>query len=75
MAVVKCKICGGDIAVAGGSTAVACKHCGMPQTIPNLDSGKKLILYSRALRLFLARDFDRAGEVDRKSTRLNSSHM
>lgn len=65
MAVVKCKMCGGDIAVGKECSVADCTHCGAKQTVPNLDSGKKLILFSRAARLLRACDFDKAAGVYR----------
>lgn len=42
MAVIKCKMCGGDLNVTEGSTVVECEYCGCKQTIPNLNSERKL---------------------------------
>ncbi len=42
MAILKCKICGGDLNVAEGQTVCECDYCGSRQTVPTLDSEKKL---------------------------------
>lgn len=42
MVVIKCKMCGGELNITEGSTVVECEYCGCKQTIPNLDSEKKL---------------------------------
>lgn len=60
MAVLKCRMCGGDIAVTEEMSVADCARCGARQTVPLLDSGKKLILFSRAIRLLLACEFDKA---------------
>lgn len=40
MAVIKCKMCGGDLNFADGASVVECEYCGSKQTIPNQDSEK-----------------------------------
>ena len=63
MAVLKCKMCGGDIAVTEEMTVADCRQCGSRQTVPMLNSGKKLVFFSRACRLLRACDFDKASGV------------
>lgn len=63
MAVIKCKMCGGDLNIAENSTVAICEYCGTQQTIPTADSEKKLTLFSRANRLRLACEFDKAANV------------
>ena len=63
MAIIKCKMCGGDLNVTEGVTVAECEYCGTKQTVPNVDSEKKLILFSRANRLRLAGEFDKAAGV------------
>lgn len=63
MAVVKCKMCGGDLNVVEGSTIAECEYCGSKQTIPNQDDEKKLTLFARADRLRRACEFDKAAGV------------
>lgn len=63
MAVIKCKMCGGDLDIAGSSTVATCEYCGTQQTIPTVDNEKKLTLFSRANRLRLACEFDKAATV------------
>lgn len=65
MAILKCRMCGGDIAVSENMSAVDCVHCGSRQTVPVLDSGKKIILFSRAGRLLWNCEFDKAAGVYR----------
>ena len=51
MAIIKCKMCGGDLVLAEGSTIATCEYCGSTQTVPSADNEKKLTLFSRANRL------------------------
>ena len=54
MAIIKCKMCGGDLEITEGVTVAECEYCGTKQTVPNVDNEKKLTLFSRANRLRLA---------------------
>ena len=63
MAMFKCKMCGGDLALTEGSPIAQCEYCGSVQTVPSLDSEKKLTLFSRANRLRLGCEFDKAAGV------------
>ena len=63
MAIIKCKMCGGDLNVTEGVTVAECEYCGTKQTVPNVDNEKKLTLFSRANRLRLACEFDKAAGV------------
>jgi len=63
MAIIKCKMCGGDLALAEGSTIATCEYCGSTQTVPSADNEKKLTLFSRANRLRAACEFDKAAGV------------
>lgn len=63
MAVIKCKMCGGDLNIAEGAVIAECEYCGSRQTIPNQDSEKKLTLFARAERLRRGCEFDKAAGV------------
>lgn len=63
MAIIKCKMCGGDLTISEGTTVAECEYCGTKQTVPNADNEKKLTLFSRANRLRLASEFDKASGV------------
>lgn len=63
MAVIKCKMCGGDLMIASGATVAECEYCGSRQTVPTADNEKKLTLFARANRLRAACEFDRAAGV------------
>jgi len=63
MAVIKCKICGGDLILTEGISVAVCAYCGTQQTVPTADNEKKLTLFARANRLRLACEFDKAAGV------------
>ena len=63
MAIIKCKMCGGDMEVNEGTSVAECEYCGTKQTVPHVDDEKKLTLFSRANRLRLACEFDKAAAV------------
>ena len=61
--IIKCKMCGGDLALVEGSSIATCEFCGTQQTVPNQDSEKKLIQFERAERLRKNCEFDKAAGV------------
>jgi len=63
MAIIKCKMCGGDLELKPDATVAECEYCGSVQTIPNQDNEKKLTLFARANRLRMACEFDKAAGV------------
>lgn len=60
MAIIKCKMCGGDLVLTKGSTIATCEYCGSQQTVPLIDDDKKARLYNRANRYRMDSEFDRA---------------
>lgn len=63
MAVIKCKMCGGDLTLTEGKTVAECEYCGTLQTVPVADDEKKLTLFARANRLRAACEFDKASGI------------
>lgn len=63
MAIIKCKMCGGDLTITEDVSVAECEYCGTKQTVPNTDNEKKLALFGRANRLRLANEFDKAAGV------------
>ena len=63
MAVIKCKMCGGNLDIEEGMTVAECEYCGTKQTVPNIDDEKKIKLFERANRLRKACEFDKASGV------------
>ena len=60
MAIIKCKMCGGDLTLVDGQSVAECEFCGSRQTVPAADNEKKLMLFGRANRLRANCDFDKA---------------
>ena len=63
MAIIKCKMCGGDLKVVEGESVCECEYCGSRQTVPSADNEKKMTLFSRASRLLRNCEFDKAAGV------------
>lgn len=63
MAVIKCKMCGGDLNIEKNISVAECEYCGTQQTVPSADDEKKLTLFSRANRLRFACEFDKAAGI------------
>lgn len=63
MAIIKCKMCGGDLTLVEGQSVAECEFCGSRQTVPTADNEKKLTLFARANRLRAACDFDKASGI------------
>ena len=63
MAVIKCKMCGGDLILTEGQTVAECEYCGCRQTVPTADSEKKLVQFERAERLRKNCEFDKAAGI------------
>ena len=63
MAVIKCKMCGGDLILTQGQSVAECEFCGSRQTVPIADNEKKLTLFARANRLRATCDFDKAAGI------------
>ena len=63
MAILKCKMCGGDLVINESSSIAVCEYCGTQQTVPNADNEKKLTLFQRANRLRFSCEFDKAAGI------------
>lgn len=63
MAIIKCKMCGGDLVLVEGQSVAECEFCGSKQTVPVADNEKKLTLFARANRLRAACEFDKAAGI------------
>ena len=60
MALFKCKMCGGSLEIAAGTTVIKCEYCGTQQTLPKLDDDKRANMYDRANHFRRNNDFDKA---------------
>ena len=63
MAIIKCKMCGGDLEILEDSSVCECEYCGTKQTVPKVDDEKKLKLFARAGKLLRGCEFDKASGV------------
>ena len=63
MAIIKCKMCGGDLKQIEGASTAECEYCGSVQTVPKADDEKKLVQFERADRLRRQCEFDKAASI------------
>ena len=63
MAIIKCKMCGGDLVLVEGQSVAECEYCGSRQTVPTADNEKKMVLFERAERLRKNCEFDKAAGI------------
>lgn len=62
MAILKCKMCGGDLPITEAQY-VECEYCETKQTISNLSDEKYKNLFNRANQLRIANEFDKAAGI------------
>ena len=60
MALLRCKMCGGDLEIQENETICVCEFCGTKQTVPKADNDKKILLFGRANKLRSVCEFDKA---------------
>ena len=60
MAILKCKMCGGDLTIQDSMTVAECEYCGTTQTLPKLVSDDIANLYDRANHFRRNNEFDKA---------------
>ena len=63
MAILNCKMCGGELNITAGVSVCECEYCGSRQTVPSINDEKKTKLYERANKLRSSCEFDRAYSV------------
>ena len=63
MAMIKCKMCGGDLDLIAGQSVAVCEYCGSRQTVPAVDDERKISLFARANGLRAACEFDKAAAI------------
>ena len=66
MAILKCKMCGGDLLITDGSTIAECEYCGSIQTLPRVNDDRLASFYERANDLRMSHEFDKAVEICKK---------
>ncbi len=60
MSELKCKICGGTLAIEEGSTIATCEYCGTKQTLPKLSDERRMQMFDRANHFRRNSDYDKA---------------
>ena len=60
MAIIKCKMCGGDIVLAEDKTYGTCEYCGSTMTFPKVSDEQRLNLFNRANHFRRQNEFDKA---------------
>ena len=63
MAIIKCKMCGGELQINPGESVAVCEYCGTTQTLPKLDDDRRANLYDRANHFRRNNDFDKAAGI------------
>ena len=62
MAVLKCKMCGGDLGITEGLSVAECEYCGTKQAVPKVIDENLQNLFNRANILRIKGEFDKAEE-------------
>ena len=63
MAIIKCKMCGGDIEISPDKTFGTCEYCGSTMTLPKTDDDQRLSLFNRGTHLRRNGEFDKAAAI------------
>ena len=71
MAILKCKMCGGNLEVADNITVCECEYCGTQQTLPKNHDDIAANLFNRANNLRIKSEFDKAQEIYEKIVNSN----
>ena len=66
MAIIKCKMCGGDLNMTEGLTTAECEFCGSIQTVPTVQDENLQALFNRANLLRRKSEFDKAEQIYEK---------
>ena len=60
MAIIKCKMCGGDIELAADKTYGMCEFCGSTMTLPKIDDDQRAAAFNRGNHFRRIGEFDKA---------------
>lgn len=72
MALLKCKMCGGDLEIADGISIAECEYCGTKQTVPKAINENLQTLFNRANTLRIKSEFDKAEKIYEKIIQADS---
>ena len=73
MALLKCKMCGGDLEIAEGTAIAECEFCGTKQTVPKAMDENLQNLFNRANTLRIKSEFDKAEKLYEKIIQVDST--
>ena len=60
MAVIKCKMCGGDMEISADKTFGTCEYCGSTMTLPKVSDDQRAAAFNRGNHFRRAGEFDKA---------------
>ena len=60
MAIIKCKMCGGDIELSENMTLGTCEYCGSTMTLPKIDDEQRAAAFNRGNHFRRIGEFDKA---------------
>jgi len=60
MAILKCKMCGGDMEISADKTVAMCDYCGSTMTIPKIDDDQRAAAFNRGNHFRRSGEFDKA---------------
>ena len=60
MAIIKCKMCGGDIDISPDKTFGTCEYCGSTMTLPKVDDEQRAAAFNRGNHFRRSGEFDKA---------------
>ncbi len=63
MAIIKCKMCGGDMEISADKTFGTCEYCGSVMTLPKISDEQRAAAFNRGNHFRRAGEFDKALSV------------
>ena len=66
MAILKCKMCGGDMEISADKTFGTCEYCGCTMTLPKIDDDARAAAFNRGNHFRRTGEFDKALQVYEK---------
>lgn len=73
MAVIKCKMCGGDMELTADKTFGTCEYCGSTMTLPKVDDEQRAAAFNRGNHFRRIGEFDKALAVYERIIRDNET--
>lgn len=60
MAIIKCKMCGGDMEISADKTFGTCEYCGSTMTLPKVSDEQRAAAFNRGNHFRRSGEFDKA---------------